>query len=75
MKIEISEVWNSEGRQRLLATIDTDHKRHPKIAVWEWIAANRPDLSLANSISSHGYYAVSVEEGASGDILAKCKGA
>lgn len=58
MKIQISEVWNAEGKSEKLAIIDGG--RNPAQAVRDWIAANRPDLDLANTLYAHGYHAIAI---------------
>lgn len=61
MRIKVSEVWNHEGRTETLATIDVDTRiENPKAAVYTWMAANRPDLSLATTIDAHGFHAIAV---------------
>ena len=56
MKILIQEVWNATGESKTLAVIET-YSSWPNVAVTEWIKNNRPDLTLANGIYSHGFYA------------------
>lgn len=61
MKIQISEVWNSEGRSEVLATIETpDNHIGATIDVYRWIEKNRPDLILATTIDAHGFHAKAV---------------
>lgn len=68
MKVQISEVWNAEGRSVPLVTIDvwsagSVHETHREAlqAVLDWVANNRPDLKLANTINAHGYHAKEVQ--------------
>lgn len=58
MKIQINEVWNDTGKSVELATVETF--KHPYLTVVEWVRANRPDLSLADGLFSHGYHAKQV---------------
>ncbi len=58
MKIQINEVWNSEGKSEVLAIVDAGI--NPTAAVYEWILKNRPGLPLANTISAHGFHARAV---------------
>lgn len=62
MKVQINEVWNGEGRSERLAVIDIPVGLNPRHVVYDWIAANRPDLTLATSIFSHGYHAEAVSK-------------
>ena len=55
MTIQISEVWNYEGRSETLAIIETVD--NPHLAVDDWINENRPDLTLARGLNSHGWHA------------------
>ena len=59
MKIQINEVWNggSDGSKKL-AVIEV--KGNPRQDVYDWIAANRPDLDLCTSIYGHGFHAQEV---------------
>lgn len=58
MKIQINEVWNNSGKSVELAVIEA--VGNPRLAVLDWIKTNRPDLSLADSIYSHGFHAKEV---------------
>lgn len=61
MKIQIKEVWNSEGRSQKLAVIEVNGNQHDAIqSVWNWIRENRPDLSMADTIDAHGFHAVAI---------------
>lgn len=60
MKIQINEVWNSEGRAESLAVIEA--KAEPNKAVWDWIYHNRADLQIVSGINDHGFRAVAVGE-------------
>ena len=55
MTIQINEVWNDEGRSETLTIFDTND--NPHLAVHDWINENRPDLTLASDLNSHGYHA------------------
>ena len=55
MKIQINEVWNSTGKSVELAVIEASG--NPRRAVYDWIAANRPDLDMATALYSHGFHA------------------
>lgn len=58
MKIQINEVWNSEGKSVKIAVIDSvgNHRAN----VWAWIRANRPELDMASNINAHGFHAEAV---------------
>lgn len=58
MHIQINEVWNRDGKTEELAVIEPDG--NPFAAVRQWIAGNRPDLTLADGLYSHGYHAVQI---------------
>lgn len=58
MKIQINEVWNDTGKSNKLAVIEVNG--NPKLAVWDWIEANRPDLSLDTGLFAHGFHAQQV---------------
>ena len=60
MKIQINEVWKSEGRSQEIAVIEAPY--HPSEAVWDWIHKNRADLQRATGLNDHGFYAVAVGE-------------
>ena len=66
MTIQINEVWNAEGRSEKLVAIETYYGQAPNIAVMLWIATNRPELTLANGLSSHGFHAVELKEETNG---------
>lgn len=57
MKIQINEVWNADGKSKELAVIDVEGGRNPRVAVLDWIDANRPELTMALTLSDHGYHA------------------
>ena len=59
MQIQISEVWNREGKSKVLAVIENGYVA-PNLAVWDWIHANRPDLDLAGIVNDHGFHAVAI---------------
>lgn len=56
MKIQINEVWKSEGRSEEIAVIDAPY--HSSEAVWDWIHKNRADLQKASDLNDHGFFAV-----------------
>ena len=58
MTIQISEVWNYEGRSEILAIIETND--NPHLAVDNWINENRPDLTLARGLNSYGWHATQI---------------
>lgn len=58
MRIQINEVWNDAGKSVELAVITA--VGNPHRAVYDWISTNRPDLSLANGLFSHGFHAKEV---------------
>lgn len=57
MKIQISEVWNLEGRSEMLAIIEAPREL-AQTAVFNWVDKNRPDLNIAGTINAHGYHAI-----------------
>ena len=60
MKIKISEVWNWEGKSVEIGRIEVaDSCAGVEIVkkVEGWIEQNRPDLSLAVTLTCHGYHA------------------
>ncbi len=57
MKIKIEEVWNDTGKSQELAVLDIRPGINPYTTVRNWIYENRRDLSLADGLFSHGYYA------------------
>lgn len=59
IQIKISEVWNGTGESETLAIIETTPQL-AKTEVYQWINANRPDLSLARTIYAHGFHACEV---------------
>jgi hypothetical protein len=62
MTIQISEVWNAEGKSVKLAKVESVGASPylAREAVEQWIKDNRPDLTEAWSTRMHGFHAVQI---------------